>query len=201
MTVVFGGTFDPVHVGHLHAASVAADILDTSILMVLSARPAHRKAPVASVEDRWCMLRAACANVERLIPSDVELRRKGPSYAIETLVSLNASHDEPVIWVLGADAFDLVHTWYRFDEFVNRCSFLVFARGGNASERLPRGFKKADEYDVLERSSGSVYFGNQAMMAISATALRLDISQGCAPDELLPPSVWEYVRQRGLYLT
>ncbi|HIC35839.1 MAG TPA: nicotinate-nicotinamide nucleotide adenylyltransferase, partial [Gammaproteobacteria bacterium] len=118
MTVVFGGTFDPVHIGHLHAASVAADILDTSILMVLSARPAHRKAPVASVEDRWCMLRAACANVERLIPCDVELRRKGPSYAIETLVSLNASHDDPVIWVLGADAFDLVHTWYRFDEFV-----------------------------------------------------------------------------------
>ena len=190
-----------MHIGHLHAAGVAADILDTSILMVLSARPAHRKAPVASVEDRWCMLRAACANIERLIPSDVELRRKGPSYAIETLVSLNASRDEPVIWVLGADAFDLVHTWYRFDEFVNRCSFLVFARGGNASERLPRGFKKADEYDLLERSSGSVYFGNQAMMAISATALRLDISQGCAPDELLPPSVWEYVRQRGLYLT
>tara|TARA_B100000929_G_scaffold158252_1_gene125299 strand:- start:1282 stop:1887 length:606 start_codon:yes stop_codon:yes gene_type:complete len=201
LTVVFGGTFDPVHIGHLHAANVAADILDASILMVLSARPVHREAPVASVEDRWRMLKAACANVERLVPSDIELERKGPSYAIETLVSLNASHHDPVIWVLGADAFDSVHTWYRFDEFVNRCSFLVFTRAGSSSNQLPSGFKKVNELSVLTGSSGVVYFGNQVMKQISATKLRQDMAQGCADENLFPSGVWEYARRRGLYLT
>lgn len=199
LTVVFGGTFDPVHNGHVHAASVAADILDSSISMVLSARPAHRKAPVASVEDRWRMLLAACANVESLKPSGIELVREGPSYAIETLVSVNASSNNPVIWVLGADAFDLVHTWHRFEEIVTRCSFLVFTRAGNASKRIRNGFTEVDEPSALKRSGGAVYFGAQAMKEITATTLRRDIARGCAVSHLLPPSVWEYVQQQGLY--
>ena len=201
MTVVLGGTFDPVHMGHLHAACVAADILDASVLMVLSARPVHRDAPVASVDDRWRMLRTACADFERLVPSDIELLRKGPSYAADTLVFLNGSHRDPVIWVLGADAFDSVHTWHRFDEFANRCSFLVFTRPGSLSNRLPSGFKSVNDLSVLTRSSGIVYFGEQAMKKISATKLRQDLAQGCADENSVPSGVWEYLHRRGLYLT
>ena len=201
MTVVFGGTFDPVHLGHIHAANVAADILDSSILMVLSATPGHRKAPVASAEDRWQMLRAACANEHRLVPSDIELCREGPSYAIETLISLNATQDQPVIWVLGDDAFDLVHTWYRFEEFLSRCSFLVFTRGGDETRRLPSGFIQVNELSTLKHSSGTVYFGEQAMEEISATSLRHDIARGCSVEDVLPTGVLEHVNHRGLYLT
>ena len=200
MTVVFGGTFDPVHLGHVHAANVAADILDSSVLMVLSATPGHRKAPVASAEDRWQMLRAACANEHRLVPSDIELCREGPSYAIETLISLDATKDQPVIWVLGDDAFDLVDTWYRFEEFLSRCSFLVFTRREDETRRLPSGFVQVDELSALKRSSGAVYFGEQAMEEISATSLRHDIARGCSVEDLLPPGVLEHVNHRGLYL-
>ena len=201
MTVVFGGTFDPVHLGHVHAANVAGNILNSSILMVLSAAPAHRKAPVASIEDRWQMLRAACANEHRLVPSDIEMCREGPSYAVETIISLNATQDRPVIWVLGDDAFDLVHTWYRSGELLGRCSFLVFTREGNKTRRLPSGFVEVDELSVLKRVSGTVYFGEQAMEEISATSLRHDIARGCSVQHLLPPGVMEHVNHRGLYLT
>jgi len=201
LTVVFGGTFDPVHLGHVHAANVAADILNSSILMVLSATPAHRKVPVASAEDRWQMLRVACADEHRLVPSDIELCREGPSYAIETLISLDATQDQPVIWVLGDDAFDLVDTWYRFEEFLSRCSFLVFTRREDETRRLPSGFVQVDELSALKRSSGAVYFGEQAMEGISATSLRHDIARGCSVEDLLPPGVLEHINHRGLYLT
>ena len=201
MTVVFGGTFDPVHNGHMHAARMAAQACDSQVTMVLSARPGHRTPPSASIADRWAMLAAACADDPALAPSDIEVRRPGPSYAVDTLRALGATRADPVIWVIGADAIASIDDWHQHDTLAELCSFLVLDRPGpeGANVSSPAGFEPVSCPAGLREVSGSVFVLRQAMLDVSATAIRADLAAGRDVSGLLPVGVWTYIRQRGLY--
>ena len=110
MICLFGGTFDPVHNGHLHAAeTVVAALGVDEIRLVLSARPSHKDRTGASLEHRWAMLQLACADRPQLVPDDREIRRQRPSYTVETLEAVRAeAPDEDLAWVIGSDAFALL---------------------------------------------------------------------------------------------
>ena len=200
MQAILGGTFDPVHRGHLHAAAVGRSLLAVpKVTLMLAARPWHREAPATSVEHRLRMSRLAAGEDPHLVVSDWEVRREGPSYTVDTLTAL--ADGEPLVWLIGGDAFAAVDTWHRVDDLPALCHFLVLNRPGTRyDERIPKGFRRIDDPAALVRwPSGCVCFASAAMLDVSATRVRRRISSGGAVDGLLTPEVWAYIRTHGLY--
>ena len=218
-----GGTFDPVHVGHLHAArAVARELGLSSATLVLSARPPHRSA-IASVEDRWRMLLLAVEHEPTLAASDVELARSGPSYSIDTVRALSSAGGAgggaelgtgggaegeagggaeagPVVWVLGSDGLGAFHAWHAHEAFATSCHVAVLARPDAEVAILP-GFREvATGAELSRRHAGLLYVAKTAMLDVSATQVRGAITRGEDASRLLTPAVWNYIRERGLYL-
>ena len=220
---ILGGTFDPVHRGHLGAAIAAGKALGASrVTLLLAARPWHRAAPRASAADRWAMLRLGVedANAGRLreraaarcrqtpprrdsVPTLEASAREpagaGPSYTVSTLADI-AGH-EPLVWLLGDDALASIDTWHRADELAGLCHLLVFAR--SAPQRAPAppaGFHRvASPAEFGHYPSGCIHYLNAAMVDVSATQVRTRIGRQEDASALLSPQVWAYIRRRGLY--
>jgi len=114
---ILGGTFDPVHIGHLNAAWEAAELLDADVRLMPANVPPHRPPPIASAQQRAAMLRAALQGQSRLALDTRELEREGPSYTVDTLAGLRAEQDDrPLILLLGEDAFAALPSWHRWRE-------------------------------------------------------------------------------------
>ena len=191
-----GGTFDPVHLGHLHAARAVANALGVSVNLVLAAEPPHRETR-ANVADRWEMLRLAVSGDSALAASDIELRRGGPSYSIDTIESLGDG--DPIIWIVGSDGLDSFATWHRFRAFATRCHIVVVVRPGTELAPLP-GFRRVDDPECLaRREPGCLFVLSHPMLDVSATCVRRVLSVGGDASALLPSPVWTYIKQRGLY--
>ncbi len=216
MICLFGGTFDPVHRGHLHAARTVCDALGLNeIRMLLSARPGHRAEPGASVEHRWHMLVLACAEDPRLVPDDTEVRRARrlgrPSYAVETLEAVRAEAPEAVVcWVLGSDAYRQLETWHRWREMFQLANLVVLRRPGT-SLQLPAELERITGerrcQGVPREPAGRLLLLDAPMKAISATEVRRILamagSAGAAVEgriaDLLPAAVYTYITKHHLY--
>ena len=216
MICLFGGTFDPVHLGHLHAARVVCDALALSeVRLLLSARPGHRAEPQATVEQRWQMLRLACADDGRLSPDDTEIRRAArqgrPSYTVETLEELREQQPRAVLaWVIGSDAYRELMTWHRWREVLGLTNLVVLHRPGTP-------LQLADELDALTRErrlaqppqqpSGGVLVLEATMRDVSSTTIRQALAAAgrqssghcAAVADLLPPAVYTYIIEHHLY--
>ncbi len=198
MMALLGGTFDPVHCGHLHAARQGRAALGADLVtLMLAARPWHRPAPAAAAEHRWEMLRRATARRPWLRLSRLEAARAGPSYTVDTLAALAAQR--PLVWLIGADAAAEIGNWHRAEELPALCNLLVFDRPGAGRPPLPAGFEEADAAALAGRSAGAVHYLDAPMLAASGTALRRAIAAGRTPQALLPAEVWAYIRRHGLY--
>jgi nicotinate-nucleotide adenylyltransferase len=205
---VFGGTFDPVHHGHLRLAVEMAEALDLRELRLFPAgMPPHRAAPVASAADRLAMLEAAVAGSPTLVVDRRELHRQGPSYTVDTLGSLRAEHPrDPLCLCLGMDAFRALDTWNRWRE-IPRLAHLAVARrpGGRPPARGPVAELLAsagttDVMDLGRRLAGAVILVDVPPLAIAATRIRSLLAAGRDPRWLLPDPVLTLIRERGLYL-
>ncbi|MCY3623668.1 MAG: nicotinate (nicotinamide) nucleotide adenylyltransferase [Gammaproteobacteria bacterium] len=201
MKAILGGTFDPVHLGHLHAARRARLALGIPhVTLLLAARPVHRAAPLAGIRDRWRMLRLATRQEAGLLASDLEVGRPGPSYTVDSLGDLHGG--EPLVWLIGRDALADVPSWHRADRLASLCHFVVLDRPGvGACEPfVPRGFERVHDLARLdERPSGGLYCLPNAMLSISASQVRRMIAQGGDASALLPCDVWTYIWEQGLY--
>ena len=201
MKAILGGTFDPVHLGHLHAARRARAALGIPrVTLLLAARPGHRAAPLAGVRDRWRMLHLATRRDAGLLVSDLEIVRPGPSYTVESLCDLGSG--EPLVWLIGRDALADVPSWHRADELAALCHFVVLDRPGvDAAEPVvPRGFERVDDVAHLAlRPGGGLYCLPNAMLGISASQVRRMIAGGGDASALLPRDVWTYIWEQGLY--
>lgn len=128
---LFGGTFDPVHLGHLSVAWEAAELLDAEVRLMPASVPPHRPAPIANAEQRVAMLRAALQKQSRLTLDTRELERSGPSYTIDTLTELRAEQgDRPLVLLIGADAFAGLPGWHRWRELFEVAHIGVLSRPG-----------------------------------------------------------------------
>jgi nicotinate-nucleotide adenylyltransferase len=201
---LYGGTFDPIHNGHLHAARTVCDALQLNQLrLVLSARPSHRKDTGASVEQRWEMLQLACGSEPQLVADDREIHRRGPSYTVETLEALRLAHPEqPIGWVIGWDAYRLLTSWYRWERVAELTNLVVVHRPGHLSEldQDMQEFTRQRQVPALSgEKSGSVVILEQQMLPISAAEVRGLLLSGKTADHLLPGAVATYIRQHNLY--
>lgn len=183
---VFGGMFDPPHLGHVAVARAAPAALGLDVLLVTVARsPAHRDAPVAPAADRLDMARAAFSGLPRVEVSDLELRRAGPTYTVDTLEAL--VDEEPasrIVLVLGADAAASLGSWHRAGDVARLAEVAIVPRPG-ADAPAPEGFR----WRVLEMTP----------VDLSSTAVREALGRGEDPSRLVPREIVPLLAARRLY--
>lgn len=194
---VFGGTFDPVHNGHLRAAWEASETLGADVHLVPAKVPPHRPQPVADAARRVAMLRAALAGQDRLRLDLRELEREGPSYTFDTLTSLRAEIGDarPLVLVVGADAFAGLATWHRWRELFGLAHMCVLTRPAQipalpdalAAEVAER--RIGDPAALREAAAGRVLDTVVTSLGISATRIREELAHGGEPRWLVPDAL------------
>lgn len=207
MIGIFGGTFDPVHHGHLRIALDAQEALALEQVRLLPLHQAvHRDQPVASGPQRLQMLRLALQGHAGLLADDRELRRGGPSYMLDTLTSLQQEMpDKPLCLLLGGDAFNGFPGWQGPREILERANILVMQRPGYALpadtdlQDLVQRHRSRDIGEFKRCPGGQILFHPVTQLEIASSDIRRRIADGLDPSFLLPQAVIEYIEQEGLY--
>ncbi|HEY7885485.1 MAG TPA: nicotinate-nucleotide adenylyltransferase [Cellvibrionaceae bacterium] len=203
---ILGGTFNPIHHGHLRLALDVVQQLQLSELRLIPCHiPAHRAAPSVSASDRAQMVSLAVADEPSLVLDSCELERPGPSYTIETLKALRAElgPDAVLVLVLGVDAYLGLASWKDWRALVDYAHILVATRPG---WQLPETgevaeFTRAYQADVLpDTPAGSVLLLQGRLLDISATEIRALTAKAASTRYLLPEAVRHFIHQQRLYL-
>jgi nicotinate-nucleotide adenylyltransferase len=206
---ILGGTFDPIHYGHLRPALEVLETLELAEIRFVPCRiPAHRAAPLITAEQRLALVRLATAEQPGFIADDRELRREGPSYMVDTLASLRADggDDMPLCLILGADAFRELHTWHRWQRLSLLAHIIVMQRPGDLPplppvlEEFITPRRVHDAWALRRNPAGSILFQRVTQLYISATQIRSLLACGQSPRYLLPEAVLASIRDQALYL-
>jgi len=222
-TALFGGTFDPVHRGHLKVARAAADKFKLKEVWFVPADiPPHKqRAPITSFYHRYAMLSVALVSENDFIPSLVEApdpdagRDRKPSYSIETVRRVRASlgKSDHLYFLIGMDAFQDIGTWYQPEALLRECEFIVAARPGyslaDVASALPeqlrpkaavtRLFRKQEIDGPLVLAGATLHLLPETHENISATEIRAAVARGGALKRLVPDTVAEYIHKTHLY--
>lgn len=211
---VFGGTFDPIHLGHLRLAEEARERLALeSVAFIPAGQPPHRDAPRSTPADRLAMVRLATASNPSFSVDDSEVFAVGKSYSVLTLERLRASAgpQRPLVLILGADAFQGLPTWHRWREILQLAHVAVGNRPGHPLERelrqtasaeldaLCNNHRDNDPTSVHQSPAGRIVPFDMTPLAISASQVRALILAGQSARYLLPDPVLHYVGQHHLY--
>jgi len=204
---ILGGTFDPIHFGHLRSALEIYQALDLAhVRLIPCFQPVHRKMPIASPLHRLAMVSTAIADEPALAVDDCEIQRKGPSYTIDTLEFLQKKMpDTPLCLIMGIDALLGFPSWHRWEDIL-KIAHLVIAH--RPQYQLPQTGIVADllkqrlkhESSALHSCiAGNIFFHPVTPLEISATDIRKQIAMRRSPRFLLPDSVYHYIEQHGVY--
>ena len=204
---IFGGTFDPVHYGHLRAAAEVAEQLGVSDFRLLPAgQPPHRASTWAAARHRTAMLELALAPHADLSVDDREIVRAGPSYMVDTLASIRAEvGDLPVLLCVGQDAANQLDRWYQWERLLELAHLIVMTRPKTKpqySDRLKAAFAGCETCatdQLMHSPAGKVCAVEVTRLAISSTHIREQLAGGRDPRFLLPSTVLAYIRKHGLY--
>ena len=188
---IFGGTFDPVHRGHIAVVTAACDRFGLDrVLLIPAGSPPHKQIPVgAPYEERYHMVELACSGDSRLEPSRLEAPNGGRErhYSIETIQRVRAgmAAGDELFFVIGADAFAEITLWRRWREVMQLVEFIVVSR-----PRAEAGSAPAE---------ARVHWLNDVRVPVSSTEIRVRLREGASVEDCLAPAVAEYIRERGLY--
>jgi nicotinate-nucleotide adenylyltransferase len=206
---IFGGTFDPIHLGHLRAAQEVAEELELAqVLFMPCADPAHAKDVRAPAGLRLEMARLAVMANPRFAVSDLEVSRGGKSYAVDSLAEMARRHPgRPLFWLIGADAFFKLHTWYQPRRLLDLADFVVMTRPGSPggdllaylTHYLDPAFAPADQGWVRLPDGHGVKMLTTTLLDISSTDIRRRASQGRSLTYLVPAAVEDYICSMKLY--
>lgn len=198
-----GGTFDPIHFGHLRPALEVMQQLNLQqVHFIPCYQPVHKGSPQVSVEQRCAMIEMAIRNQPKFVLNDVEINKGGSSYTVETLEILKQQFPyDSLVLMMGTDAFAKFHTWHRWQDIIQLANIVIMHRPG---EPVP-----------LDCTSGLIYQKHQVtkftqahgqmldldviQLDISSTYIREQISNGKSAEYLLQPCVMEYIKEQGLY--
>lgn len=204
---IFGGTFDPVHYGHLRAAAEVADKLQVDDFRLLPAgTPPHRDATWAKPEHRLAMLELALRDHPDLRVDDREIRRPGRSYMVDTLDSIRREAGNcPVLLIIGQDAANALDQWHRWRELFELAHLVIMTRPKSrpryrpelAEVLQPRRVRGARA--LMDAPAGGVLHVEVTRLAISSTDIRRQLEAGANPRFLLPAPVLKYIRKQRLY--
>ena len=196
---ILGGTFNPIHNGHLHLLAEYRRLLMPDLTLLIPTRvPPHKLARLASEEDRMAMCRLAVAGMAQVEVSDLEFRREGPSYTADTLDELAGIYgeDAALYFIVGSDMFLSLESWYDFQRIFRRATLCAAARTLEDRARL-QGY--ADR--LRERYGARSIVSPLDVLVVSSTELRDKLARGEDVSALLPAPVERYIREKGLYGT
>jgi nicotinate-nucleotide adenylyltransferase len=209
---LFGGTFDPVHFGHLRLATEVAETFRLEKVVFLPAGlPYHRgRGAHATADERLTMLKLATQRDARLDVDDRELKRQGPTYTFDTLSEIRKERggEVPIAFLLGSDAFAKIDTWHRWTELFDLAHFVVGVRAGDPGweTKGPGAFPRdawpritLNPRELTGTPAGKVMTYVMTPIAISSTAIREIAGEGGSIRYLTPDPVVEYVRTHHLY--
>lgn len=211
---LFGGTFNPIHWGHVKAAESVQRIFSFDrILFIPSYLPPHKEsADVVSAEHRLKMVELALAPFEHFVPSSLEINERGRSYSVVTLNKTKKMFPQTrITFLLGVDAFLEIETWKDHEELLEQCSFVVMSRPGFRLEEargiLPEKYKQRmvdvsdpSDLDIEKSPSHGIYLLSIQPMDVSSSEVRKRIKTGSSIEGLVPESVKNYIKENRLYL-
>lgn len=209
---LFGGTFDPIHWGHLRSAEEVSETfgLDRVYFIPASVPPHKRGQTTTPARDRLQMVRLAVAKNPKFTVSTAEISRAGVSYSIDTIRGFAATMNrgDSLYFIIGLDAFREIGSWKDFAGIFPLCNFIVTSRPGSKEKDPLKGtgvaVKKLFCYDFKRKNyrhecGTRVYFDELTDIAISASEIRALVQQGKSIRYLVPPEVEKYIKRRGLY--
>ena len=216
---ILGGTFDPIHHGHLRLAQEALEQCHlAAVRFIPSGTPPHRTAPHASAQQRLDMVRLAIQGNPQFMVDEHEIYRTDACYTVATLSALRSElgAQQPLCLLLGSDAFLLLHSWHDWQRLFDLAHIVVMQRGvGSTGDGRPLGnaindgdaalrdayrARLAPSARVLqERPAGAIMVANMSALEISASDIRTRCAEGKNIHYLLPPAVGEYIQSHGLY--
>jgi nicotinate-nucleotide adenylyltransferase len=204
---IFGGTFDPVHYGHLRAALEAMEMLHLQDLRLLPAgTPPHRANTFASADHRLAMLKLALSRYPDLQADDREVRRGGSSFMVDTLSEIRGEvGDAPILMMIGQDAANVLDQWHDWHRLFDLAHLVIMRRP--ASKHIYSGALFEQVQPRLVKSPGQLQNAPAGLilplevtqLAISSTEVRRQINAGLSPRFLLPDPVIDYIHEHGLY--
>ncbi len=204
---LFGGTFDPIHKGHIQTAlEIQRAYQLAEVRFIPCWQPVHRPLPFATPEQRLAMLACAIQNMPTFTIEECEIQRHGPSYTIETLELLRQKLPQtPLCFILGLDAWRGFAEWHRYEDILRLAHLIIAMR---PSYSLPQSGKTKEllqQYQTQDVSALHVSLGGSIVVHalserdISATAIRKQIAEGKNPGDLLPNGVYDYIVKQQLY--
>ena len=209
MIALFGGTFDPPHLGHLNMAKhCVAELGLTELRFLPCAIPVHKQRPSVTDEDRLIMLEKLLQNEPKLCIDTRELERHGPSYTLLTLQELRQENpNSGIVFLMGMDSFNSLHKWYQWQEIVQLCHILVYQRPGETLQpdtEVQQYLQQAqmkDKSQLHQQLAGGCYFLSGAQKDVASSDIRAAIKQQntTALEPWLHRSVIEYIVQQQLY--
>ena len=210
---IIGGTFDPIHVGHLRMAEEAAEILHLGhVSFIPAGLPYHRQNSTTDAKHRAMMVELAIKENPRFSLDTREIKREGASYTIDTLREIReeVGFAIPVVLLVGTDTFSALHTWHQYQDIFELAHIAILTRAGMRADwfnsvdseirKQLRSRLVTDEYILHETSFGHIISIEMTPLAISSTDIRNRIRAGKSVRYLLPTQVLEYIEEHGLYL-
>lgn len=204
---VFGGTFDPIHKGHLEVAEMAFTLCSLEQIIFIPAKvPPHKEPPQASFEDRLNMVVLACQDKPAYICSAIEGERQGPSYSLHTIRRLKeevAAADE-LFFIVGLDTFLEIHSWYEYQEVISTIHFIVIGREGYQGQALNQvlqeeGYIRRKNRVWENEKKRKLYLMEHSPVGISSTQLRENMNKTEQAVRFLPSTVLNYIKKNKLY--
>ena len=207
---LFGGTFNPIHLGHLRGAEEIREAFDLQeVIFIPAAIPPHKAmGKMIEASHRLEMVKGAVLSNPAFSVSDVELRRSGKSYSIDTIQYFKEHYEGPLFFIMGRDAFKEIETWKAFQDLFSLCNFIIMTRPGSSEtvhpSKLPEKIRSAFAFDEgvkdwVHVSGHTLHFKKITFLDISSTKIRELIERGESVRYLIPAEVETYVRQHGLY--
>lgn len=204
---ILGGTFDPIHCGHLHIAKSCDDALHFSqLLFIPNKTPPHRVQPCASPLHRLGMVKAAIADQANFAVNTLEIDEEGPSFAIQTLRALSEAYPEHALcFILGTDAFACFHQWYGHEKILDYCHLIIVNRPtfdfsqNPCCEQLISAHGTDNPADLHQKRNGYVYLQQIEPTPTSATEARARLASGLRQHIDLPDPVKDYIEAHELY--
>ncbi len=210
---IFGGTFDPIHFGHLRLAQEAVEQCNlTSVHFIPGGTPPHRPSPHAAAQHRWNMVRLAIQGNEKFVLDEREIFRTDPCYTVDTLADLRKTYGErqPLCLLLGSDAFLLLHTWHEWEKLFSLAHIVVLQRpahdaGTDLSAASPSLYRRylthvqASPAALLAAPAGAILVIDNPAFEISSSDVRQRCMAGKNLHYLLPDAVAAYIQSNKLY--
>ena len=204
---LFGGTFDPVHLGHLRSAHHVRSVLSLDqVRLVPSLEPPHRKLPESTAEHRLAMLRLAVLDFPGIVIDNREILRGGSSYSFDTLESFRGEFGlrSPIHLIMGMDAFNKFDEWYRWRDIGHLCNIIVLKRPGNSFviSSIMNDWMKDRVCSLGQlkgRPGGKICFVELEQIDVSSTEIREDLNRGLNTSMQLTTKVASYIQVHSLY--